>query len=52
MRKKWKNAAAVGMAAVMAAGALAGCGTKATPENLFRDMKKNVASAESSLMNL
>lgn len=52
MRKKWKNAAAVGMAAVMAAGALAGCGTRATPENLFRDMKKNVASAESSLMNL
>ena len=35
----------------MAAGLLSGCGTKATPENLLRDMQKNAEKTESALLN-
>ena len=42
---------AVGLAGVMTAVLLAGCATKATPENLLRDMEKNSDEVESTLMN-
>ena len=42
------------MAAVMAAALLSGCGgrTKATPENLLRDMTEKAEKVESTVMNL
>ncbi len=52
MKRRNKRLAAVGMAAVMAAGLMTGCGTKATPENLLRDMSKNAESVESFLCNV
>lgn len=44
----------MGMAAVMTAALLSGCGggTKATPENLLRDMTDNAEKVESALMNM
>ena len=42
---------ALGITAAMAAGLLSGCGTKATPENLLRDMQKNAEKTESALLN-
>lgn len=42
---------AVGLAGAMTAALLAGCGTKATPENLLRDMEKNSEEVGSTLMN-
>lgn len=35
----------------MTAALLSGCGTRATPENLLRDMEKNSEEVESTLMN-
>ena len=52
MRKQWKRLAAAGMAAVMAAGLMAGCGKKATPESLFKDMEKNSEKIESAKCNI
>lgn len=48
-RKKWTAAA---MAAAMAVMSLTACGTKATPENLFRDMNKRASEVESLRMNM
>ena len=53
MKKRIKKLAAMGMAAVMAAALLSGCGkTKATPENLLRDMTEKAEKAESAVANL
>lgn len=54
MKKRTKKLAAMGMAAVMTAALLSGCGggTKATPENLLRDMTDNAEKVESALMNM
>lgn len=54
MKKRTKKLAAMGMAAVMTAALLSGCGkgTKATPENLLRDMTDNAEKIESTLMNV
>ena len=54
MKKRTKKLAAIGMAAVMAAALLSGCGgrTKATPENLLRDMTEKMDKEESVVMNL
>lgn len=52
MRKQWKRLAAAGMAAVMAAGLMAGCGKKATPESLFKDVEKNSEKIESAKCNI
>ena len=46
-RKKWTAAA---MAAAMAVMSLTACGTKATPENLFRDMNKRASEVDSVRM--
>lgn len=51
MRKQSKRIMAVGLAGVMTAALLAGCATRATPENLLRDMEKNSDEVESTLMN-
>ena len=51
MRKQSEKIMAVGLAGVMTAVLLAGCATKATPENLLRDMEKNSDEVESTLMN-
>lgn len=52
MKKRTKKILAIGMAAVMTAGLAAGCGKKATPENLLTDMGKNLAEVESEVMKL
>ena len=54
MKKRTNKLAAMGMAAVMAAALLSGCGgkTKATPENLLRDMTEKAGKVESAVMNL
>lgn len=49
--KKHKRLMTLGFTAIMTAGLLSGCGTKATPENLLRDMQKNAEEKESVLMN-
>lgn len=49
--KKQKRLMALGITAAMVAGLLSGCGTKATPENLLRDMQKNAEKTESALLN-
>lgn len=48
-RKKWTAAA---MAAAMAVMSLTACGTKATSENLFRDMNKRASEVDSLRMNM
>ena len=48
-RKKWTAAA---MAAAMAVMSLTACGTKATPENLFRDVNKRASEVDSLRMNM
>lgn len=48
-RKKWTAAA---MAAAMAVMSLTACGTKATPENFFRDMNKRASEVDSLRMNM
>lgn len=52
MGRRWSRLAAVGMAMAMAVSAMAGCGKRATPENLMEDMSKNTESIESMLCNL
>ena len=55
MKRRKERLAAAGLAAAMAAMLVAGCragGTKATPENLIRDMEKNSEAVESVLMNI
>ena len=49
--KKQKRLVALGLTAAMAAGLISGCATKATPENLLRDMQKNAEKTESALLN-
>lgn len=49
--KKQKISVAIGLTAAMAAGLISGCATKATPENLLRDMQKNAEKTESSLLS-
>lgn len=52
MKKNRKRVAAAGIAVVMTASMVSGCGTKATPENLFNDMSKNMKDVESVLCNM
>ena len=52
MRKSAKRLAAAGLAAVMAAALMSGCGKKATPENLFSDMGKNTENIQSASCSL
>ena len=49
--KKQKISVAIGLTAAMTAGLISGCATKATPENLLRDMQKNAEKTESSLLS-
>ena len=49
--KKQKRLVALGITAAMTAGMISGCATKATPENLLRDMQKNAEKTESALLN-
>ena len=49
--KNQKRLVALGLTAAMAAGLISGCATKATPENLLRDMQKNAEKTESALLN-
>lgn len=50
MKKQKKKLTAAIAAAAMTAALLSGCGTKATPENLIRDMEENAESVESTYM--
>lgn len=52
MRRKWPRITATAMAVVLTAGLSAGCGKKATPENLLGDMKKNMEKTESLKCNI
>ena len=52
MKKYGKRVAATGMVAVMTATLLSGCGTKATPENLFKDMSENMKDIKSALCSM
>ena len=49
--KKQKRLMALGITAAMAGGLLSGCGTKAAPGDLLRDMQKNAEKTESALLN-
>lgn len=51
MRKKRNKVMAVALAGAMTVALLSGCATRATPENLLRDMEKNVEKTESALLN-
>lgn len=51
MRKKSNKVMAAALAAAMTVALLSGCATKATPENLLRDMEKNAEKTESALLN-
>lgn len=53
MKKNWKRWLAAGIVLTLTAGVLGGCGrgTRATPENLFRDMGRNLAVTNSILSN-
>ena len=54
MKKRTKKLTAIGLAAVMTAALLSGCGgkTQATPENLLRDMTDKAEKVESTVMNV
>lgn len=52
MSNKRKRLAAAGIAVVMAAALLSGCGKKATPENLFSDMGRNSENIQSASCSL
>lgn len=51
MRKKSNKVMAAALAGAMTVALLSGCTTKATPENLLRDMEKNAEKTESALLN-
>lgn len=51
MRKKSNKVMAAALAGAMTVALLSGCATKATPENLLRDMEKNAEKTESALLN-
>ena len=53
MKKNWKRWFAAGIVFTLTVGLLGGCGrgTPATPENLFRDMGRNLAVTNSILSN-
>lgn len=51
MRKTMEKMTVLGIVCAMTAALLAGCGTRATPENLLRDMEKKSEEVESTLMN-
>ena len=42
MKKRRNKLVTLGMAAMMTAALMSGCGKKATPENLLKDMAKNM----------
>lgn len=52
MKKRRNKLVALGMAAMMTAALMSGCGKKATPENLLKDMIKNLEDAESAVTNM
>lgn len=51
MRKKSNKVMAAALAGAMTVVLLSGCATRATPENLLRDMEKNAEKTESALLN-
>ena len=52
MRTQARKLAAAGLTAAMTVTMLAACGTKATPENLLRDMSKRAEETESITANI
>lgn len=52
MKKRRNKSVALGMAVMMTAALMSGCGKKATPENLLNDMMKNLEDAESVVANM
>lgn len=52
MKKNWKKLTAVALIIVLTMLMTAGCKKKATPENLFGDMKKNMKEVESFGANI
>ena len=51
VRKKSNKVMAAVLAGAMTVALLSGCATRATPENLLRDMEKNAEKTESALLN-
>ena len=51
MKKRRNKLVTLGMAAMMTAALMSGCGKKATPENLLKDMAKNMKDTESVVAN-
>ena len=51
VRKKSNKVMAAALAGAMTVALLSGCATRATPENLLRDMEKNAEKTESALLN-
>ena len=49
MKKRRNKLVTLGMAAMMTAALMSGCGKKATPENLLKDMAKNITTAQQSV---
>ena len=52
MKKRRNKLVTLGMAAMMTAALMSGCGKKATPENLLKDMAKNMKDTESVVANM
>lgn len=52
MKKTMKRAISTGIVCVMTMALFSGCATKATPENLLRDMEKNAEETKSAMVNV
>lgn len=52
MKRRRKALVAIGLTAAMTTALLGGCGKKATPENLLKDMSERANKADSMVVNL
>ena len=52
MKKTMKRAISTGIVCVMTMALFSGCATKATPENLLRDMEENAEETKSAMVNV